>query len=358
VEKILLSGVDVHDKTLVTKTALGRGKAERRNYENTPADWARLAADLRARSKREGGVRIVVGYEASGQGFGLYDYLAGQGLECHVLAPTRIPRSPQQRKRKNDDADAELILDVLRGHYLAGHTLPAVRVPSRQLRDDREITRATDDVKTKLTEVKVQIQCLLKRHQVRRPKESGKGWTAAYRQWLAALSERDAPLPYGSRVALGALLRQLAWLDGEADKLLREVGKLAEAPRHVEAVRALSKLAGVGVWTALVFLLELGDPGRFRNRRQVGAHAGLVPSSHDSGETVGRNGHITRQGPARLRKALCQAVWARIRGDSGEKAAYERIVKRNPKHKKIAVVACMRRLLVRMWHEALRSAAA
>lgn len=356
-EKILLSGVDVHDKTLVTKTALSRGKPERENYENTPADWARLAEELKARSRREGGARIVVAYEASGQGFGLYDYLVGQGIECHVLAPTRIPRSPQQRKRKNDAADAELILDVLRGHYLAGQKLPAVRVPSRQLRDDREITRAADDVRNKLTEAKVQIQCLLKRHQARRPKESGKGWTSAFRRWLVALSARDAALPYGSRVALGSLLRQVAWLEEEEKKLLGEVATLAEAPRHMRAVRALSKLAGVGVWTALVFLLEFGDPGRFRNRRQVGAHLGLVPSSDDSGETVGKHGHITRQGPARLRKALCQAVWARIRSDGGEKAVYERIVKRNPKHKKIAVVASMRRLAIRLWHEACRSRA-
>ena len=74
-----------------------------------------------------------------------------------------------------------------------------------------------------------------------------------FRTWLAALGERAEPLPYGSRVALQSLLRQLSWLEGEARKLEREVGKLAEAPRHVVAVRALSRLAGVGVWTALVF---------------------------------------------------------------------------------------------------------
>ena len=83
----------------------------------------------------------------------------------------------------------------------------------------------------------------------------------------------------------------------------------------------------------------------------------MVPSSDDSGEIVGKHGHITRQGPARLRKALCQAVWARIRSDGGEKAVYERIVKRNLKHKKIAVVASMRRLAIRLWHEACRSRA-
>lgn len=357
-KKIVFSGCDVHDKTVVARVAVGARESERHNYENSCPDWERLARELKARSKREGGARIVVAYEASGIGFGLHDYLVSQGIECHVLAPTRIARSPQQRKRKSDDADAELLLEVLRGHYLAGNKLPAIKVPSPQLRDDREVTRAADDVGAKLTEVKVQIQCLLKRHQVRRPKESGKGWTVPYRKWLKALSVCDEPLPSGGRVALGSLLRQLAWLEEEEKKLLVEVGKLAQAPRYAAAVKALSKMQGVGVWTALVFLLELGDPRRFQNRRQVGGHLGLVPTLNDTGETVGRHGHITRQGPKRLRKALCQAVWARVRTDPQEKAVYERIAKKNPQHKKIAVVASMRRLAIRMWHEARRCAEA
>ena len=47
---------------------------------------------------------------------------------------------------------------------------------------------------------------------------------------------------------------------------------------------------------------------------------------------------------------LCQATWARVRYGREEGEAYHRIVAKNPKKKKIAVVASMRRLAVRMWH--------
>ena len=47
---------------------------------------------------------------------------------------------------------------------------------------------------------------------------------------------------------------------------------------------------------------------------------------------------------------LNQAVWNMIRFDPGEREVYERLVKKNPKKKKIAVVAVMRRLAVRLWH--------
>jgi len=61
----------------------------------------------------------------------------------------------------------------------------------------------------------------------------------------------------------------------------------------------------------MVFLTEMGDLRRFRNRKKVGAYLGLVPTSNESGENTDHKGHITHQGPARLRKVLCQAAWVR-----------------------------------------------
>src|SRR5437868_7542089 len=94
----------------------------------------------------------------------------------------------------------------------------------------------------------------------------------------------------------------------------------------------------------------MGDLARFKNRRQVGSYLGLVPSSFETGEASDRKGHITHQGPARVRFVLNQAVWNIIRFDPDERLVYDRIVKRNPKRKKIAGVAMMRRLAVRLWH--------
>ena len=102
--------------------------------------------------------------------------------------------------------------------------------------------------------------------------------------------------------------------------------------------------------TAMVFLTELGDLRRFSNRRQVGSYLGLIPSSYETGQDDDHKGHITHQGPSRVRKVLCQAVWCRLRTVPLEREAYDRVAKRNPRHKKIAVVAQMRRLAVVLWH--------
>jgi hypothetical protein len=100
----------------------------------------------------------------------------------------------------------------------------------------------------------------------------------------------------------------------------------------------------------MVFLTEVGDLQRFANRRQVASYLGLAPTSYESGQADDRKGHISRQGSPRVRKILCQASWVRVRYDPEDKAAYERIKARNPKKTKIAIVAGMRRLGIRMWH--------
>lgn len=352
---VIMAGCDLHDGSMVLKVAVDRGEPERLDFKNTAAGRRTMIARLQKRAADLGGARIVFVYEASGQGFGLYDELTGAGVEAHVLAPTRIARSVRHSRQKTDDRDAQQALELVRGYVLAGNALPDVWIPDRQTRDDRELVRMRMDVGDKITAVKTQVQSLLKRHQLRRPEATGKGWSVAFRGWLRrlALARADSdsePIGPSGRVALGSLLRQLVGLEAEEGRLDRCLMKLADTARYAKPLRRMTELCGVGVLTALVFLTEMGDLARFANRRQIAAYLGLAPSSNESGEANDRKGHITHQGSSRVRKVLCQATWARVRHDPEEKAAYERIKAKNPKKKKIAVVASMRRLAVRLFH--------
>lgn len=348
--EIIMVGCDLHDKTMLLKVAQGREAAEKLLQANSPAGRRAMIAWLRERARRAGGAKVIFAYEASGQGFGLYDELTDAGFECHVLAPTKMKRSPSQRKQKTDEKDAEDILDLLRAHVLAGNALPKVWIPDAATRDDRELLRSRSDVAYKLSGVKSQIKGLLKRNRAERPATLGKGWTKSYRAWLRGLASPASPLGASTRLALESLLRQLQALEDETEQLDEGLAQLAQTPRYQRAVYALLRIRGVGLLTALVFLTEIGDLNRFRNRRQLAAFLGLAPSSCESGERSDRKGHITRQGPSRVSRVLCQAAWASVRGEGAEPAAYRRIVERNPKRKKVAVVASMRRLAIRMWH--------
>jgi len=353
--KVIMIGCDLHEESMVLNVAEDRQPPQTRLVKNTSSGRAGMIADLRRRAKAAAGARVVFAYEASGQGFGLYDQLTAAGIECYVLAPTKIARSPRRQREKTDEKDALDLLEVLRAHLLAGNRLPTVWIPDAQTRDDRELVRMRLDVGEKITALKTQVQSLLKRCQLRRSSGLGKGWTKAFRGWLQReladpLTTRESPLGRGGQAALFSLLRQLQSLEEEEKRLNQEVAALAWSPRYEARMRELTGLCGVGVLTAIVFLTELGDLSRFANRRQIAAYLGLSPSSHESGEQSDRKGHITHQGSARVRKVLCQATWCRVRRNEEEKAVYERIKAKNPQKKKIAVVAGMRRLAVRMWH--------
>lgn len=354
-EKVLLVGADVHDQSIRLRYAVGRDEDQGRSFANRRKVWPKMVEWLREEARRAGAERIVFAYEASGVGFKLHDFLRGAGVECHVLAPSQMKRAPQDRRDKTDDKDAGRVLAELRGHVLAGNELPDVWVPDEGTRDAREVVRARVDVGEKITRVKVQVQALLKRQGVEKPEGLGENWTRKYRAWLLGQEGPRGVLPPGARWVLGSLRRQLEALEEEAGQLDEAVAAWAARPRYAEAVKALDALAGVGLLTAMVFLTEMGEVGRFDNRREVGSFMGLAPSSHESGEAQDRKGHITRQGSSRLRRVLCQATWARIRTDPETRAFYERLVGRNPKKKMIAVVACMRRLGVRMWHRAVEA---
>jgi transposase len=267
-----------------------------------------------------------------------------------VLAPTRIARSRKHARQKTDERDAERLLELVRGHLLAGNELPTVWIPDPETRDDREIVRARIDAAEKRTALKAQVRSLLKRNGLRKPRHLGKGWTNGYWAWLRGLVQPSGALPPGASVALDSLLRQLQAIEEEVVRLEAHVEALSQTVRYAEPAHALMAEQGVGLVTAMVFLTELGDLSRFANRKQVGAFIGIVPSSNESGEDGDRKGHITRQGPWRVRRVLCQATWARVRTHPATRAAYDKIVAKNPKHKKIAVVAMMRRLAVLLWH--------
>jgi transposase len=345
-----MAGCDVHDETLVLKIAEGRSEPQTRTVENTPRGRAELVRQLREASRRAGGAKVVLVYEASCQGFGLHDELLEAGIGCHVLAPTKIARSSRDRRQKNDERDAEGLLELLRGHLLGGNKLPKVWVPDLETRDDREIMRGRLDASEKVASIKAQVRTLLKRHGQRPPTGLSKAWTRAFEAWLRGLIAPGGALPHGAAVVLGSLLREKGALEEEIALLDGEIEALAGEVRYAEPARSLMTVQGVGLLTAMVYLTEMGDLSRFGSRKKVGAFLGLAPSSDESGPECDRKGHITHQGPWRVRRVLCQAVWARVRTDPAEKAVYERIVRRNPKHKKIAVVAAMRRLAVRLWH--------
>lgn len=348
----IIVGADMSDENIMLQIAHNEKSLERRAFGNDPDGWEAMARHLKSLARRRGAT-VVFAYEAGPHGMGLHDFLTEQQIACHMIAPTLMKRSAKSRKHKTDPKDAEELLETLRGHLLAGNKLPKVWIPDAGLRDDREIVRGRLDAGAKARSTRTEIQSLLKRYNIRKPGGVGKAWTLKHRAWLRGLSRAPSPLLPGAQMRLSILLRELECREKEAECFDAAVARLAGEERYRAMFEALDAHPGVGLLTAMVFLTELGDPQRFNNRGEIASYFGLIPGSNETGQRNDCKGHITHQGSPRVRWVLCQAYHSEARTNPEEKDRYQRHVRRNPKHKKIAVVAGMRRKAIRLWHAAL-----
>ena len=182
------------------------------------------------------------------------------------------------------------------------------------------------------TAVKNRVHALLARQGIL-PEHSdlfGKGG----QQFLASLQ-----LPEGSRQRLDSLLALIADFDREITATTREIDARAKAD---ERVGVLCQIRGVGRYTAMLIIAEVGDVKRFPSARHLCAWAGLAPTVRSS-DGKARLGHISRQGSPALRWALTEAAQKIPTGGGPLRAMFERIAKR--RGRKIAKVAIARQIL-------------
>ena len=339
--QVTIVGCDLHDRTMLLRTAIGQDEPDQRTFRNDFSGRKEMLYYLFQFARKSGSERIVFVYEASGQGYGLYDLLTEQGIDCFVLSPTHIPRSAKSKRHKTDAKDAQRLLELARGHVLAGNRLPVVWTPPQRLRDDRELLRARLEAAESCTRVKLQISSMLKRYSITQPDWflRNRCWTRRYVKWLEVQAQA---MDRVVRPVLLSLLDRYELLRSQVVDFERHIRALAKTDRYKLPYRELRKIPGVGLITAMTFLTEMGDLQRFSNRRQVAAYLGVCPSSSESGEANDRKGHITRQGPGRVRKVLCQASWAALRYDEDVYRRWKRIRGGKQGRGKKALVAIMR----------------
>ena len=343
-KQVTYVGLDVHKKSITAVFGPARSRPETMKVTNDPKGWNRLVDRLRTWG-------VQGAYEASSCGFEVYDEMTARGWSVVVVAPSLLPKSAKEKKNKTDEKDALELRSRLVAHREAGANLPIVWVPPVRVREDRELVRRRLSLGEKMGEAKTVILNLLQIHKARSIGEPA--WTKAFVDQLWSLCGAESRLGPPVRRALESQLRELEFLKTEAVRLEKEVEALAGEARHQAQVKELRKVKGVGTLTAMTFLVELGDVTRFGNRKQLGNYLGLTPSCHESGEATDRKGHITRQGPPRIRKVLNQAAWSRVRLDPEVKKDFAQLAARTGSKK--AIVAQMRKLGIYLWHRAMEA---
>jgi transposase len=242
-------------------------------------------------------------------------------LQCKAIASARL---------KNDKVDAAILAQLLRAGLL-----PEAWIAPPPVRQLRALLRHRIQLVRQRTLLRNRIHAVLADHGHDRP---GGCWSGPGRTWLASL-----PLPAASREVIEDDLALIDALQVPIDRLDCEVRQHA---RRDPRVKVLTQLPGVGPFTALVLLAEIGEVSRFGSARKLAAWAGLTPTVRGSDRTV-RHGHISKQGSVWARWALCEAAQTAKRHPDFA-ASYQVIARR--RGKKIATTAVARKLLTRAYH--------
>jgi transposase len=186
--------------------------------------------------------------------------------------------------------------------------------------------------------LKNRVHAMLAKHGITREHSDlfGKGG----REFLTALELREAP-----RRRLDSLIALINDFDREITDTTREIEQRAQADDRVEV---LTQIRGVGRYTAMLIIAEVGDVTRFPSARHLCSWAGLAPTVRSS-DGKARIGHISRQGSPALRWALYEAAQAACKPASPDHADYLARTARGLSHTR-ASLTIARKLARRSFH--------
>ncbi len=272
--------------------------------------------------------------EASSSCRWFYELLEPLG-EVSLAHPLRL-RAIVAGRAKTDKLDAALLARLLRAEMI-----PLAYVPPQPYQQLRDLTRARARITQRMNEAKNELHALLTRANLHSPYVTT--FSKRGRAWLQALELR----PPGTLVR-DELLRRLEHYEREVVELDCALERMIAAFPEVEALRDLH---GIGLYSSLLIVGEIAEPGRFTNGRQIGAYAGLTARVSQSGDSS-YHGHITRQGSPWLRWILVQAAMKIVQRDVPLRNFYTRIRKRSSA--KIARVATARKLAGICWVRLMR----
>jgi transposase len=256
----------------------------------------------------------------------LAELLEEAGYDLHLAHPLRT-RAIAAARVKTDAIDAKTLAHLLRAGFL-----PEAYVAPRELRYLRELLRHRAALTRMRSAVKNRVHAILAKHGI--ANEYSDLFGQGGREFLINLELRDAP-----RRRLDSLLSLIEDFDREINQTTTEIEQRAKLDDRVEM---LTQIRGVGRYTAMLIIAEVGDIHRFPSARHLCAWAGLTPTVRSS-DGKARLGHISRQGSPALRWALVEAAQKITTGSGPMREKYERIAKR--RGAKIAKVAVAREIL-------------
>jgi transposase len=288
-------GIDVGKEKLDVGVS---GQKRVRVWDNDQAGRAQLSDWVEDREPHLVVVEASGGYEAA-----IVSELVQRGLEVALVNPTRVRAFARAEGllAKTDKIDARLIA-----------RFGAIMQPEARARRD---------------------QAQLELNQ----------WVSRRRQLVLMVSAEKNRLQTAPAAIQVDIVRHIEWLQAEIERLEAQINQaIAHNPTWRETARRVETVPGVGPITASTLVADLPELGQL-NRQKIAALVGVAPFNHDSGKRRGKRRIFG--GRTSVRSVLYMATLSAIRHNPVIKSFYDRLLAKG-KLKKVALTACMRKLLV------------
>jgi transposase len=285
-ERIYYVGLDIHKKIIsyCIKTIDGRLWAQGKVEATRPSLWEWVKG-LPGPWIGAMEATIFTGW--------VYDFLKPHAVELKVAHPEML-KAITAAKKKNDRADAERIVDLLRVDLL-----PECYMLSEEMRELRRILRYRNHIVRTAVKMQNKMTGLLMEVGVPYSKKRIHG-----KRYFRELLERVDEIPPS--------VKELLQLSRSSYEIFCSYQKrLVEALRGNERIRDrvqnLMAIPGVGELTALTWVLEVGEPERFTSIRQAVSYCGLCSAQRESAGKEHR-GPISKKRNKHLQTMLIEAA--------------------------------------------------
>ncbi len=254
----------------------------------------------------------------------VYDFLKTHSMDLKVANPQML-KAIAASKKKNDKVDARMIADLLRCDLL-----PECYMSSEEIRELRRVLRYRNLMVSEAVRMKNKMSGLLMEVGATYSKKRLHG-----KRYFSDLLENIEDVP-DSVIDLLRFSRVNYEMFNKVQKKL--IAALNNNPLISVRVRRLMTIDGVGEVTALTWVLEVGDPGRFSSVRQAVSYCGLCSAQKESAGKSKR-GPISKQRNKHLQTMLVEAAKLAPRWNTQLAEVHEREVKKGNKNRATLAVA-------------------
>ena len=283
------------------------------------------------------GANYQIAYEAGFSGYWIQRAFSAKGINCRVIHASDVPTTDKEKLHKTDKVDSRKIAKGLRSGELN-----FVHIPDQALELDRSLIRSRHQLTKDSTRVKNRIKAILKLQGIEVPDEYHEGkWGKKFITWLRSLQLGSV----SGNIALQTPINELCFLEEQKKQVDRAIKELSATDRYENNLRLLQTIPSIGLLTAMILLTEIGDMSRFKRLDELCSYCGLVPTSHDSGDTE-RTGGLSRRGNGLVKKVLIECAWTATKKDPALSLYYKQQIVRMQAQKVIIKIA--RKLLSRI----------